>query len=92
MSSDSYVKAAVKTVKSRLAEEDKQLTCISKSLPPSGYVPDLDVSEILGPDAAKGFQNIIGILNWIVELRRVDINNSVAQISTFLANPRAGHL
>ena len=76
----------------RLVGEDKQLTLISKSPLLSGYQPELDVSDIIVPDAANWFQNIIGILNWIVELGRVGINNSVARLSNFLANPRGGHL
>ena len=92
MSSESYVKAAIKTVKSWLSEEDKQLTRIAKAPPSSRYQPELDVLDILGPDATNWFQNIIRILNWIVELGRVDINNSVERLTTFLSIPRAGNL
>ena len=88
---DSYVKAAINTLESQLSEEDKQLTRIAKAPLRGGYQPEFDLSEILGPDAANWFQNLIGILNWIVELGRVDINNSMARLSTFLSNPRAGH-
>ena len=79
-------------MESRLAEEGKQLTRIVKSLLLSSYRPKLDVSEILGPDASNWFQNIIIILNWIVELGRVDITNSVERLSTLLEKPRDGHL
>ena len=78
MSSDSYVKAIINTVELRLAEDNKHLTCIYKSSLMIGYQPEIDVSKILGTDAANWFQNIIGILNWIVELGHSDINNSVA--------------
>ena len=43
MSSDSYVKAEINTVKLRLAEEEKQLTRIANPPLPSGYQPELDV-------------------------------------------------
>ena len=76
----------------QLSEEGKQLTRISKYPLPSRYQPELYVSDILGPGASSWLQNIIGILNWIVELGRIDINNLVARLSTFLAKPRDGHL
>ena len=65
---------------------------VSKSPLTSGYQPELDVLEILGPDTAKSFQNITVIINRIVELGRFDINNLVALLSTILVNPRDGHL
>ena len=74
MTSDSYVKATIKTVESRLTEEYKQLMRITKSLLTSGYQNDIDVLEILGPDADNWFQHLIGILNWIVELGHININ------------------
>ena len=92
MSSDSYVKASIKTVGLWLIEEYKQLTLVAKTPLTSGYQPDLDVLDILGPESANWFQNIIGILNWIVDVGRVDINNSVEQLSNSLANARAVHL
>ena len=92
MSSESYVKDTIKTVVLQLVEEEKYLTRIAKSPLLSGYQPKLDVSEILGPDDANWFQKPIRILNWIFELGCVDINNSVSRLSTFLTNPRAGHL
>ena len=91
MSPESYFKATIYTAESKLEEEDKQLTRIAKYPLPSGYQPGFDVLEILGPDTANSFQNITVIINRIVELGRFDINNSVAQLSTFLANTRDGH-
>ena len=68
------------------------MTRITKAPLPSGYLPEIDVSEIIGPDTANWFQNISGILNWIVDIGCIDINNSVAQLSTFLVNTRDGNL
>ena len=62
-------------MESRLTEDYKQLTRIAKSLLTSEYQNDIDVSEILGPDADNWFRHLIGILNWILELGRVNINN-----------------
>ena len=91
MSYDSYFTAASKTVESQLAEEDKHLTRIDKASLISEYWPEIGVLEILGSDATNWFQNLIGILNWVVGIGHFNINNLVAELYTFLANPRAGH-
>ena len=38
------------------------------------------------------FQELIGILRWIVKLGRIDIMNEVSMLSSHLANPRQQHL
>ena len=35
---------------------------------PSGYCPELDVSDKLGPELASHFMQLIGILHWAVKL------------------------
>ena len=52
----------------------------------------MDISKFCDPKDANWFQQLIGVLNWIVELGRVDIHNSVARLSACLAKPRVGHL
>ena len=41
---------------------------------------------------ANYYQNLIGILRWSVELGRIDIYYEVATLSSFLVQPRHGHL
>jgi hypothetical protein len=50
------------------------------------YRPELDVSPVLGADKANYYQNLIGILQWAVELGRIDI---FAQVSMFIAISRS---
>jgi hypothetical protein len=38
------------------------------------------------------FQQLIGVLRWIVELGRIDIAYEVSALSSYLASPRTGHL
>ena len=76
----------------RLWISDWKRRRIAKSPQLNRYRPELDVLEILGPDAANWFQNIIGILNWILELGRVNTNILVAKLFTFLAKPKARNL
>ena len=57
-----------------------------------GYDPDTDVTPELNPEEASYYNSIIGMMRWMVELGRIDINTEISQLSTFLAMPRMGHL
>jgi hypothetical protein len=46
----------------------------------------------LPPEQANYFQNLVGVLRWIIELGRLDIHVHVSMLSTFLAAPPEGHL
>jgi hypothetical protein len=100
MSSDSYVKEAVKNVKKRMKEEggeyNKKLSDVNYSPknPYSAvdYRPELDTSSECNDAQVSFYQNLIGVLRWIVELGRIDIAFEVASLSKFLVAPRAGHL
>ena len=39
-----------------------------------GYRPEIDITPELGEGDAAYFHSLIGVLRWIVELGRVDIN------------------
>ena len=89
-----YVRNSVGIVKDLLAE-DKLLLKVGKTAErpmPKTYRPELDISPELNPQMASRYQQLIGILRWAVELGRVDIMLEVALLSSFLANPREGHL
>ena len=58
----------------------------------SGYCPEIDVSPELGETDASHFHSLVGVLRWIVELGRVDIDVEVSMMSSHLALPRVGHL
>ena len=89
-----YVKNAIKTVE-RLFEEDGEnymLKNNAKNPLPSGYKPELDITDELGPELGSRYLQLIGICRWAVELGRVDILLEVALLSQYQANPRLGHL
>ena len=92
MSSDDYVKEAVRNVKTELAKSKQILKRNVKGPMASGYRPELDVSPELGAAQANYYQNLIGVLRWMVELGRIDIHTEVALLSRYLAAPRRGHL
>ena len=100
MSCEQYVRDAVKHVKDKLKQEgwefNKKLSDPSHSpqqpFSTLHYKPELDASEPCTDNEANYYQNLIGVLRWIVELGRIDINYEVAVLSQYLAYPRKGHL
>ena len=100
MSCEQYVRDAVKHVKERLKVEgwefNKRLSDkrYSPQQPYSNvnYRPELEASEVCSDSEANYFQNLIGVLRWIIELGRIDINYEVASLSQYLSYPRKGHL
>ena len=97
LSSDSYVKAAIENVERWLAKRDSEdmrnalKTKVANSMP-SGYKPELDVSPLLNDDDTSYYQQQIGVLRWMCELGRIDIQAEVSQLSAYTAAPRQGHL
>lgn len=92
-SSEEYVKNACDMVKEYLDKEDMKLWSKGADLPGStSYRPELDVSENLGEEEIRWYQQLIGMLRWATELGRVDILFEVARLSSFNAFPRRGHL
>jgi hypothetical protein len=99
-SAEQYVRNAVNNVKAKMAEDgfryNKKLSDVrySPQQPFSAikYRPELDTTLECDDAQANYYQNLIGVLRWIVELGRVDIQHEVAVLSQYLANPRVGHL
>ena len=57
-----------------------------------GDHPELDDSKELDPEDIRKYQSMIGALQWLVSLGRMDIATSVMTMSSFRAAPRVGHL
>ena len=92
MSPRQYVQNAVRVVKQLLQDDDRNLKKNATTPLPSGYKPELDVTDECDPQMASRYQQLIGVLRWAVELGRIDINYEVAIMSQHLALPRVGHL
>ena len=100
MGSRSYVKEAVRNVKKQLLRWNlrfnKKLSDVKYS--PKGpfssvdYKSELDTSLECNPEEIQYYQNLIGVLRWIIELGRIDIAYEVSSLSKFLAKPRTGHV
>ena len=92
MSSDKYVKAAVKNVEQELARVSQRLPSKCRAPMTVGYRPERDVSAELTPEGIQRYQELIGVLRWAAELGRVDILLETAMLSTYMALPRKGHM
>ena len=93
LGSNSYLKEALRVYNGILA--DNGLKVYGKGLNPFSnvqYKTELDLSNYCNEDQIQLFQNLIGILRWLIELGRVDILVEVSQLSSYLAGPRVGHL
>lgn len=100
MGSETYVTHAIKNLKKRMESDgyefNKKLSDFNISAPqPFSAVncrPELDTSDKFNVAHVTFFQNLIGILQWIVELGQIDIGYEVSVLSRYLAQPRTGHL
>ena len=94
-SSSQYVPSAIKNVEEYVGRpKNSHLKIPSKAETPlmTSYRPELDVSPELMPRDSTYYQSLIGILQWIVELGRINICLEVLMMSSHLAMPRKGHL
>jgi hypothetical protein len=91
-SADKYLLESIKGVESTLASKGNKLPTRCITPLSSGYRPEIDTTAELGREGHQYYQELIGILRWAVEIGRLDILLEVSLMSTFLANPREGHL
>jgi hypothetical protein len=92
MGSDSYVKAALQNVEAWLTKRGDHLKTTVACVFPSGWKPELDVTDLLGDEDASYYQQQIGVLRWMVELGRIDILTEVSMLAAYSGAPRAGHM
>jgi len=57
-----------------------------------GDHPELDATSELDVNGIKKYRSLIGSLQWVVTLGRLDIAVAVMTLSSFRAAPREGHL
>ena len=91
-SSSQYVQNAVKNVEGYREKIGLGPLPKVKSPWPSNYRPEADVSPELSSTQSSYYQSLIGILRWIVELRRVDLVMETSALASMMALPREGHM
>jgi hypothetical protein len=62
------------------------------NLIPVDYDPSTDLSDILDPECLSFYQHLIGVMQWMVEFRGIDIATKISMLSSYLACPCEGHL
>jgi hypothetical protein len=94
MGSKTYVKNAIRVVEALIVEDDPEakLKLTARNPFPSGNKPELDVTSELNDELGSRFLQLIGILQWAIELGRLAIFVEVSQLSQHQALPRRGHL
>ena len=94
MSPSKYVQEAVKNVKNYLQEKDPGRPWLKRAPIPfsKDYRPEVDLSPELGPDDTSYYMSQIGVLQWMVEIGRVNIITEVSMLASQLACPRDGHI
>ena len=58
----------------------------------SDYRPEIDITPEIGEADAAYFHSLIGVLRWILELGRVNINVEASMILSHLEMAREGHM
>jgi hypothetical protein len=94
LSAEQYIKNAIKNVENKLGETGQ--TLLSKkyaSTPLSNKCrPELGYCPLLIGDSANYYQQLIGVLCWIMELGRIVIHIHTAMMSSHMMQPHEGHL
>ena len=77
----------MKNVELHLKKTNEKLPSFVPSPLTSNYRPEVDISSELGSKEASYYQSLIGTLQWIVELGRVDITCEVSMMAFMMAMP-----
>jgi len=89
MSADEYLVKAIPMVE---AEWGEKLYKKASSPLSEDYHLEMDTSPLLSEDDVQLFGSYIGILQWAVELARIDLTQSVSLMARFRNAPREGHM
>jgi hypothetical protein len=83
-----------KYIKEVIVRIESTFGVLSKSTDPMthGDHPETDDNKVLGDDDHHKFQMLIGILNWIVTIGRLDVTYATMSLLRLSACPRRGYL
>ena len=100
MSSSNYVREALQNIKKKLTQNNLQFNkkvsdpnyLARAPFCPIDYKSEPDTTVVYDDNLTYYFQNLIGVLRWIVELDRIDIASEVSSLSKFLSYSCTGHI
>jgi hypothetical protein len=90
-----YMQALVDTVMKYLTNLGDERWSMPKKASnpfPGDYEPEMDSTPTLNPELASWYASLIGMLQWMVKIGRVDIITEVSKMASQMASPREGHL
>jgi hypothetical protein len=90
MSAEAYLKLAIENIETTRKETLKHKK--ADIAIPSSYHPEIDQTDHLSDDDANYYQSLMGILQWVVELGRIDVAYEVQLMASYSCAPREGHL
>jgi len=84
-----YVKNLILVVEHLLAEDGEGyiLKLNARNPFPSGYKPELNITEELDQMLASRYMQLIGILHWAIEIGHINIFLETSLLSQYQANP-----
>jgi hypothetical protein len=83
LSSEQYIKEAIKNIEQALAKENKVLKKNKHHPFTTDYYPELDDTVLLNDEETNYYHSPVSILRWMVELGRFDIYFHVALLSSY---------
>jgi len=89
MLAEEYLSRAIPTVE---AEWEEKLYKKASSPLPNDYHLETDTTPLLSLDDCQLFASYIGILQWAVELARIDLTQAVSLMARFCNAPCEGHM
>ena len=89
-----YIQEAVKNVDNYLHTNCGGMKLAKRANAPFSrdYAPELDISPELDPKRANYYQSLMGVLQWMVDIGRVDMITEVSMMASQLAMPREENL
>jgi hypothetical protein len=88
LSANEYLKNVIKVIEEKCRLMVKDVTTPTAS----NFHPELDTSELLDDTQTSYYQSLVGTLQWLVELGRIDIHYATSCMAKFSASPRKNHL
>ena len=92
ISSDDYVKAALKNVNESIKDTRWHIPKDVDTPRSATFRPELDDSPELESHDVTLYLELIGIIRWATEIGRVDVLHEISILSQYQAIPREGHM
>ena len=93
LSAETYINRIVENFEREIGKDKEHWEFRKSRSPlPDGYHPEICETPFLNPDKASFYRSMVGALQWIVAIGRVDVAYSASSMARFGAMPREGHL